>query len=53
MPKNKKNSAGVHVGLTAVQVKKAYKKNDENASATARELGVSTATVNYHLKKES
>lgn len=49
--KTRKNGTGVghHVGLTEAKVKKEYKKQGENASATARALKVSTATVRYWL----
>jgi len=47
----KQHSVGKHVGLTKAKVQKSYKKNKENASATARELGVSVATIQYWLKK--
>jgi len=51
MAKSKKNGTGVghHVGMTGAKVKKEYKKHHENASATARALKVSTATIRYWL----
>lgn len=42
---------GQRLNLKTKDVVKAYKKNKENRSATARQLNCSPATVAYHLRK--